>query len=324
MKKLKLAVVGASGLVGQTILSVLGEEGLLDKVSLSLFVSDKSAGRVVQLGGEEFRLIELSPSSAEQQFDVAIFSAGDEVSRQYAPIFASFGTFVIDNTNAFRREQNVPLVVPEINGEKIFCGSRIISNPNCSTIQLVVVLDILRKISEIKRVVVSTYQSVSGAGKDALDDLENGTCNIICEGINQNVVAHIGAFAPHENCVEEDKIIFETNKILNSNIEVCATSVRIPIGYCHSESVYVEFESEVSALDAERLIASKNYLELSSDSVFLPKDCKGSNKTFVCRMRNYGKNALAFFVVADNLRRGAAYNAVLIARELINKLQNQQ
>lgn len=323
MKKLKLAVVGASGLVGQTILSVLGEEELLNKVSLSLFVSDKSAGRVVQLGGEEFRLVELSPAVAEQQFDIAIFSAGDEVSKMYAPLFASFGTFVIDNTNAFRRRSDVPLVVPEINGEKIFCGSKIISNPNCSTIQLVVTLDALRELAAIKKVVVSTYQSVSGAGKDALDDLENGTCNIISEGINQNVVAHIGEFAPHENCVEEDKIIFETNKILNDKIEVCATAVRIPIAYCHSESVYVEFESEVNAWDAEKLIASKDYLALSEGAVFLPKECKGSNKTFVCRMRNCGKNALAFFVVADNLRRGAAYNAVLIAKALINKLQNQ-
>ncbi len=197
MGGLKIAIVGATGLVGETILKVLYEEDLFFGNDISLYVSKRSAGKEYLFKGRRFRLVELTEKEANKKFDFVFFSAGSDVSLKYAKLFAKNGAFVIDNTNAFRRENDVPLVVPEINFDKVSFGAKIISNPNCSTIQLAVVLDKLRLLSKIEKVVVSTYQSVSGAGRCALCDLKNNAKNMFKYGINNEIIAKIGEI--HEN-----------------------------------------------------------------------------------------------------------------------------
>lgn len=318
MKKFNLAIVGASGLVGKTIIKILGEEGLLSKFDITLYVSDKSAGKVLIFKDFAKELIKLDETAKSKHFDIVLMSAGDDISYEYAESFARNGAYVIDNSNAFRRYKNVPLVVPEINVSEIKPETKIISNPNCSTIQLAVVIDKLLKLSDIKKIVVSTYQSVSGAGSEALLDLENGTNHVITEGIKDNVVAYIGNFQKNGFCTEEDKMMFETNKILSKNISLCATTVRVPVPYCHSESIFVEFENEVQAKNVEEILKC-DYISVSSRKVFSLDECADSNLTYVCRIRNFSEKEVSLFIVADNLRRGAAYNAVMIAKHLIDK-----
>ena len=310
MFMLKVAIVGASGLVGQEIVRCLAEEGLIENLNLKLYVSEKSAGQKIWICKNEYVFEKLTEQALTEKFDVVFFSAGDEVSKNWAQKFVHSGSFVIDNTNAFRRDENVPLVVPEINAE-VIKNSKLIANPNCSTIQMVVVLDRLKALSKIKKVVVSTYQSVSGAGKGAIFDLQNKTKNVITEGITDNVVAKIGSIDDKGYSSEENKIMFETNKILNDNIKVIATAVRVPVPYCHSESVYVEFENDIYLNDAEKLL-NVPHIRFSKSEIFLPSTGAKTNMTFVCRMRKFETNSLTFFVIADNLRRGAAYNAVKI------------
>lgn len=316
MKNLKIAIIGATGLVGQKILEVLYEEGLYQNTVVTLFVSKKSSGKVCYFKGECLRLVELDEAQASKKYDIVFFSAGEEVSRKYAKIFADAGAFVIDNTNAFRK--HCPLVVPEINLEKIVANQNIISNPNCSTIELAVVISKLLKICEIEKIVVSTYQSVSGAGKDALADLNNGTNNYFKKGIKNNIIAEIGEIDENGNSTEENKIMFELNKILETEINVIATAVRVPVEFCHGESVYVQFKH---AVDFEKLKQSLTgeILELSS-KVCLNREIANTNKTVVCRLRKISENEITFFVMADNLRRGAAYNAVKIAQNIIKNL----
>ena len=312
-----VAIVGASGLVGQEIIKVLNEEGLLSNIKLRLYVSNKSAGKRIIVCGKEYLLEELSSEVLKRKHDVVFFSAGDEISKVWAPKFVKKGAFVIDNTNAFRRESFVPLVVPEINASQIG-DSKLIANPNCSTIQLAVVLKRLLNVSKIKSVIVSTYQSVSGAGKKALLDFENNTSFEIKEGITNNVIAKIGKINNQGFSTEEDKIMFETNKILNSSIHVVATAVRVPVCFCHSESVFVEFDNEICLHDIKEALICEHVV-FDDQEIFLPTKCVHSNKTFVCRLRQTGKNQIAFFVVADNLRRGAAFNAVKIFSYLLTQ-----
>ena len=242
---IKVGIVGATGLVGQTIVKVLKEENLLSVIDLTFFASDKNYGKIISYYGKEFRLINLSEKIKQQKFDVVFFSAGDEISRQWVHVFEENGAYVIDNTNAFRKEELVPLIVPEINAEKITKNSKIIANPNCSTIQLAVVLDRLLKVSAISNIVVSTYQSVSGAGSKAVSDLKNKTNKVISAGIYDNVIAQIGSFDKCGFSTEENKIMFETNKILDADISVVATAVRVPVSFCHTESVYVKFKNKI-------------------------------------------------------------------------------
>lgn len=318
IKKIKLGVVGATGLVGETLLSIISEEGLYDIVDLTLYVSDASAGKTLMYMGREYRLITLHTNSVCEKFDAVIFSAGDEVSRKWAKTFAERGAFVIDNSNAFRRDAEIPLVVPEINEDKINNTTKIIANPNCSTIQLVLVLDKLLKISQINKVVVSTYQSVSGAGKNALLDLNRKTNLEIKEGITNNYIAKIGEILPNGFSVEEDKMMFETSKILDKKISLCATAVRVPVPYCHGESVYIEFKNKVNADETANMLKSEEIVVDKNESS-LPTNCSGKNLTFVSRIRNFTDNEISLFIVADNLRRGAAYNAIKILKILIDK-----
>ncbi len=318
MNRFKLAIVGASGLVGQSMLKVLEEENMLELFDITLYVSCLSAGGLVRVGKNIELLTLLDQNAKTQKFDFVMMSAGDDVSKEYAKHFADNGAYVIDNSNAFRRDVDVPLVVPEINSSKLDGKSKIIANPNCSTIELVLVLDKLTKLSSIKKVVVSTYQSVSGAGTEAILDFKNQTNFMITEGITNNVIAHIGEFEEFGYCTEEDKIMFETSKILGQHIDLCATTVRVPICFCHGESVFVQFEEKVLAKYAKEALEC-DYIKVDSETVSLPTKCAGENITKVCRIRNSGKHELAFFIVADNLRRGASYNAVEILKILIEK-----
>lgn len=317
MKRLKIAIVGANGLVGQKILQVLKEEKIFDVSDIDLFSSEKTAGQSIEFSGHIFKLLKLS-GRVKKKYDIAFFSAGEEVSRKYAMHFVSLGAFVIDNTNAFRRNGNIPLVVPEINADQICERTKLISNPNCTTIQLAVVISKLQTISKIKKIIVSTYQSVSGAGKLALEDLIYDKNEYFKQGIKDNLIPAIGEILPTGYSVEEDKIMFELNKILKANIDVCATAVRVPMPYTHGESVYVQFEENVKLDDLEKSLDSKE-IKYSASETFVPKECEGSNQTFVCRLRKFSENEVCFFEIADNLRRGASYNAVLIAKTIIAK-----
>lgn len=310
-----LAIVGASGLVGQEIINVLDEEKLLEKLKITLITSENNAGKIFFIKDREYRFIALGQNVANKHFDYVIFSAGEEISKKWVPVFELNGATVIDNSNAFRRDEDVPLVVPEINFEKIKNNNKIISNPNCTTIQLAVVLDRLMKKYAIKDVVVSSYQSVSGAGKTAVYDLKNNTNKYFEKSINNNFIPAIGEVLDNGFCQEEDKIMFETNKIFESKLNVIATTVRVPIVNCHGESVYVRFEDDIDLDEIKKLINCE-YIVLSNE-ILTPSECVGENKTFVCRLRQVSKNEITFFVIADNLRRGAAYNAVMILKKMM-------
>ena len=244
-----------------------------------------------------------------------MFSAGENVSLVWAEKFIKCGAVVIDNTNAFRREQSVPLVAPEING-KMLKNQKLISIPNCSTIQLAVVVHELQKLINVKKLIVSTYQSVSGAGKQALLDLQQHKTNVFKEGINKNIIPQIGVVGENGFCLEEDKIMFELNKILKTNIEVFAATVRVPIPNCHGESVYVEFDSEPNLTEIIKQLKNVPHIKFLENEVAVPTKCVGLNTTFVCRLRKTSKNSIMFFIVADNLRRGAAFNAFKIIEGL--------
>lgn len=316
MKKIKLGIVGASGLVGQTVLKVLKEEQMLEGIELILITSDKNAGKIVEFDGKKYEYIQLNEKCLDLGLNFVIFSAGDNISKLWAQNFAKKGAYVIDNSNAFRREKDIPLVVPEINVEKIDKNSKIIANPNCSTIQLALVLFKLRQIGNIEKVIVSSYQSVSGAGKEALDDLALGTQKVFNANIKENVIPCIGDIEDNGFCKEENKIMFETKKILDVDFDVLATTARVPVPYCHGESVYIKFSQKVNILSVKNMLKCK-FIKIS-DKIIHNSDVHESNLTYICRLRQSSENEIMFWVLADNLRRGAAFNAVLILKHLIN------
>lgn len=318
----KIAIVGSTGLVGRTVLKVL-EETSLTPCAYTLFSSAKSAGTKVTFMGTTYVICELTEDSFDEHFDYAIFCAGGTVSKKYAPIAATNGCTVIDNSSVFRMDPNVPLVVPEVNPEKIEDQKGIIANPNCSTIQAVVPLKPLEDTYGIKRIVYSTYQAVSGAGRAGILDLENGR-----EGnepkkfpysIVDNCLPHIDVFLPNGYTKEEMKMINETRKILaKPNLPITATAVRVPIKNCHGESINVELEKDFDLYDIKQLLQNspgilvvddpeKNYYPLASKA-------EGTDDVYVGRIRRDESvpNGLNFWVVADNLRKGAASNAVQI------------
>lgn len=318
MKKCNLAVVGASGLVGRTILKVLIEENLLEKVNLTLYTSKRSAGKTINLCGKFFNFELLDETALEKNFDIVLFSAGESVSLKWARRFADNGAFVIDNSNAFRRDKGVPLVVPEINIFEVNENTKIIANPNCSTIELALAISCLQVLGKIEKIVVSTYQSVSGAGMGGLLDLENNTNEKIKDGINGNVICKIGDIQENEFCTEENKIMFELNKILNKNLSICASTCRVPVPFCHLESVYIKYSKNV---DLSLISSIFNNLNVSlNKNISLPSLIADTNRTEVCRLRKFSDSEIAFFVVADNLRRGAGYNAVMIAKYIMEDI----
>lgn len=329
MKKYKFALVGATGLVGQTAIKVL-EEFNLPISEYVFFASKKSAGTKLNFNGKEYIIKELTENSFDEGFDFAVFSAGGDVSKKFAPIAASKGCIVVDNSSAFRMDTDVPLVVPEVNPEEIFNHHGIIANPNCSTIQAVVPLKVLDDNYKIKRIVYSTYQAVSGAGQKGVTDLLNGV-----KGNNEelvkfpypifnNCLPHIDVFLDNGYTKEEIKMIDETRKILkNPNLKITATTVRVPVQNCHSESINVEFENDFDIDDLKNKLKNSKGIILEDDTTKniypLAINANGHDEVFVGRIRRdesipFGIN---FWCVADNIRKGAATNAIQIVQKLI-------
>lgn len=329
MKKIKLAVVGATGLVGRTVLKVL-EEYKLPINEYVFFASARSAGSILKFLGKDYEVRELSDNSFDEGFDYAIFSAGGDTSKHFSPIAASKGCIVVDNSSAFRMEENVPLVVPEVNPEEIFNNHGIIANPNCSTIQAVVPLKILDDLYTIKRIVYSTYQAVSGAGQKGVEDLENGLKGEAPKkfpySIVNNCIPHIDVFTENGYTKEEIKMINETRKILKRpDLRVTATTVRVPVLNSHSESINVEFEKDFdlkelveSLKNAEGIIVQD---ELEYNIYPLATKASGHDEVFVGRIRRDEsvESGINFWCVADNIRKGAATNAVQIVKKLIDE-----
>lgn len=327
MKKYKLALVGATGLVGRTAIKVL-EEKKLPISEYVFFASKRSEGKTVKLFEKEYKVRELTEKSFNEEFDFAIFSAGGETSKKFAPIAASKGCIVVDNSSAFRMEKDVPLVVPEVNSEDIKLNKGIIANPNCSTIQAVVALKPLDEKYKIKRIVYSTYQAVSGAGQKGVDDLKNTLKGLPPKkfpyAIANNCLPHIDVFTENGYTKEEIKMIDETRKILHrENLKITATTVRVPVINSHSESINVEFENKFDLEELKELLKNSPGIILQDDvqnNIYpLATKSSGYDEVFVGRIRRDEsvEHGINMWVVADNIRKGAASNAIQIVEKLI-------
>ena len=327
MKKVNLAVVGVTGMVGRTFLKVLEEKNLpIDK--FYAFASKKSAGSKITFNGKEYEVEELKEDSFDRGIDIALFSAGGETSRVYAPIAASKGCIVIDNSSYFRMDKEVPLVVPEVNPEDISKHNGIIANPNCSTIQAVVALKPLNDKYKIKRIVYSTYQAVSGAGRAGVLDLQNGLKGIepsmFLHPIANNCIPHIDNFLDTGYTKEEMKMINETRKILhNDDLKITATTVRVPVENSHSESINVEFYNDFNLdeliKDLENMQGVVVLNDFTKNEYPLATIANDTDEVYIGRIRRDESldSGINMFVVADNIRKGAASNAVQIAEYII-------
>lgn len=330
MKKVNLAVVGATGMVGRTFLKVLEEKNLPIE-NFYVFASKRSAGNTITFNGKDYIIEELKEDSFDRGIDIALFSAGGSVSEKFSPIAASKGCIVIDNSSAWRMNEEVPLVVPEVNPEDIKLNKGIIANPNCSTIQAMVALKPLDDKYKIKRVVYSTYQAVSGAGISGWQDLENGIKGEqpkkFTYPIFNNCIPHIDVFTESGYTKEEIKMVNETRKILhNKNMKVTATAVRVPVYNSHSEAINVEFETsfEMKELintlkNAPGVVVQNNW---EQNEYPLAINATGHDEVFIGRIRRDEsvENGVNLWVVADNIRKGAASNAVQIAEIIINSM----
>jgi aspartate-semialdehyde dehydrogenase len=327
---MKVAVVGATGMVGEVMLKVLAERNF-PVTELLVVASERSVGKKLSFQGKEYTLIGLETAVAAKP-DVAIFSAGGDTSLEWAPKFAAVGTTVIDNSSAWRMDPTKKLVVPEINASELTKEDKIIANPNCSTIQMVLALSSLHKKYKMKRVVVSTYQSVSGTGVKAVQQLENEIAGIKGEmaypyPIGKNALPHCDVFLDNGYTKEEMKLAKEPQKIFNDNsFSVTATAVRIPTAGGHSESVNVEFENDFELSEVRRLLSETPGIVVQdntdTNTYPMPIYAHGKDDVFVGRIRRdeTQANTLNMWIVADNLRKGAATNAVQIAEYLV---QNQ-
>ena len=327
---IKIAVVGATGLVGTEILKVLEESALFKDCDLLPVASAKSIGSIVHFAGNGYSVISADEAIARKPH-VAIFSAGGSVSLEWAPKFAEAGIYVIDNSSAWRMHPEKPLVVPEINAHKLTPSDKIIANPNCSTIQMVMVLHPLHLKYGVKRVVVSTYQSVTGTGVKAVEQLmgeRNNTSHekIYPYPIDMNVIPHIDVFQDNGYTKEEMKMILETKKIMGDEaIEVTATAVRIPVMGGHSESVNIELKQDFDLDEVREMLVQTPGVVVQdnvSDKLYpMPLYARGKNEVFVGRIRRdfSQANTLNCWIVADNLRKGAATNAVQIAAYLVQQ-----
>ncbi|MCH2507516.1 MAG: aspartate-semialdehyde dehydrogenase [Dehalococcoidia bacterium] len=329
----KVAVVGATGLVGGEFLKIL-EQRNFPVDELMLYASDRSAGKKLSFKGDSIEVIETVDSSFNN-IDIALFSAGSDVSKYFSPIAAKAGAVVIDNSSAFRMDNEVPLVVPEVNPEDIRLNKGIIANPNCSTIQMVVALNPIHKISPVQRIVVSTYQAVSGTGSNAVEELRNQTSDLISgeKEINPAVYPHqiafnalpfVEGFLDNDYTTEEWKMVEETRKIMHQDsMAICATCVRVPVYFGHGESVNIELESPMNPEDAKRILSNAPGVSLldnpSKDIYPLPIEAEGQDDVFVGRIRKDEShpNGLVMWVVADNIRKGAALNTIQIAEKML-------
>ena len=328
---MKIAVVGATGLVGTVMLKVL-EERNFPVSKLIPVASSKSVGKTIEFRDNIHEIVDLN-TAVSLKPDIALFSAGGETSKEWSPIFAAAGTTVIDNSSAWRMDPNKQLVVPEINANHITKQDKIIANPNCSTIQMVMALAPLHEKYKIKRIVVSTYQSISGTGVKAVKQLENEMAGIKGEmaypyPIHKNAIPHCDVFEENGYTKEEMKLVRETQKILNDkSIAVTATAVRIPTSGGHSEAVNVEFENDFEISEVRQILSQAPGVTLQDNidvnTYPMPIYANGKDDVFVGRVRRDGSqpNSLNLWIVSDNLRKGAATNAVQIAEHLVkNKL----
>lgn len=328
----KVAIAGATGNVGSELLKILDERKfpVSDVVALA---SERSVGKEVSFGDNNLKVQDLAKYDFKG-VDIVLSSPGGKVSAQYSPVAAKAGAVVIDNTSHFRMDPDVPLIVPEVNPDAIsgFNKRNIIANPNCSTIQMVVALKPIHDAAKIKRVVVATYQSVSGTGKDAMDELFNQTKGVYMNATPEpavypkqiafNVIPQIDLFMDDGMTKEEWKMMVETKKILDPSIKVCASCVRVPVFVGHSEMVNVEMEKELSPEDAIKLWRKAPGVTVVDDDTYVtPSEIQGEDDVFVSRVRGDAtvENGLNFWCVSDNLRKGAALNAVQIAELLVKK-----
>jgi aspartate-semialdehyde dehydrogenase len=327
---MKVAVVGATGLVGTQMLKVLKERNF-PVTELIPVASEKSVGKEVEYNGKKYKVV-TAATAISMKPDIAVFSAGGNTSLELAPLFAAAGTTVIDNSSAWRMDPTKKLIVPEVNAHELTKDDKIIANPNCSTIQMVVVLEPLHKKYKIKRVVVSTYQSVTGTGKKAVDQLfdeRKGEMNgekAYPFQIDLNLLPHIDVFQENGYTKEEMKMILETNKIMSDDsIKVTATTVRVPVIGGHSESVNIEFENDFDVNEVKELLSKSPGIIVKDNPAKLeyptPLDAHNRDEVFVGRIRRDESQpkTLNLWIVADNLRKGAATNAVQIAEYLVAK-----
>ena len=336
MKPVNVAIVGATGLVGQEFITIL-EERNFPIGELYPFASENSLGATVEFRRKEIDVIPLTEESVKsKKIDIALFSAGAAVALEMGPVFAETGAWVIDNSSAFRMDDKVPLVVPEVNGDVIKeYDSKIIANPNCSTIQLVPYLKILNDLFKIKRVMVSTYQSVSGAGRSGIDELRDQVTALFSgrsvtpsktfpQRIAFNLIPQIGPFYSDGYCEEEVKMINESRKILSiPDLDIDVTTVRVPTFFSHAETVTVDLQKNCDLELLRKEISSNPEMVLMDDfeQLLYPTllDSSGRNEIYIGRLRTgrENKKRVQAWVVADNVRKGAAYNAILIAEKLI-------
>jgi len=320
-----VAVVGATGMVGQVVLKVLIEEGL-PVTKLIPVASPKSIGSNIQFNGKEFRVVGIN-EALQQKPDIAIFSAGGSLSLEWAPKFAEIGTYVIDNSSAWRMDPTKKLIVPEVNGNSLTKSDKIIPNPNCSTIQLVLVLKPLHDKYRVKRVLISTYQSITGTGVKAVQQMESERSNNEPDmaypyQIDKNCIPQCDVFLENGYTKEEMKLTNETKKILDPDINVSATAVRVPVVGGHSEAVNIEFEHEFKLEELRKVLSMMPgivVLDDPSKQVYpMPIHAEGKNEVFVGRIRrdDTQSKTVNLWIVTDNLRKGAATNAVQIAKEI--------
>jgi len=334
MRKYNVAVIGATGAVGEEMRLVL-EERKFPVEKLSLFASIRSAGKEYEFKGKKVVVQELKDDSFDG-IDIALFSGGDEVSKHFAPLAVQRGTIVVDNGKYFRMDPNVPLIVPEVNPDDLKGHKGLIANPNCSTIQMVVALKPIYDEVGIERVVVATYQSVSGTGKEAIEELKNQAASIASGKefkikaypyqIAYNTLPHIGSFKENGYTTEEMKMLDETRKILgDNNIRVAATTVRVPVFRAHSEVVHIETKKKISVQRTREILSAFPGIKVVDNpeklEYPLPLFAEGKDEVFVGRIREdiSTENGLVMWVVSDNLRKGAALNAVQIAEKIIEK-----
>jgi len=325
---MNIAIVGATGLVGQVILEIL-EKFEFDLDNIYAIASKKSIGKSIKFRNQEITIISIE-NAIENDIDVAIFSAGKELSLKWAPIFINKGIYVIDNSSAWRMDKTKKLIVPEINGHILEKNDKIIPNPNCSTIQMVMAIHNIHNNYNILRIIVSTYQSISGTGRKAIAQLEGEENNTKTEKvypyqIYKNAIPHCDEFEKNGYTKEEMKLVNETNKILDSNISITATAVRLPISGGHSESINLTLENQFKIDDIKNIIKSSEGVILE-DNPFenlypMPLSSQGKDEVYVGRVRrdNSCENSLNMWVVSDNLRKGAATNTIQIIKLLVDK-----
>lgn len=351
---MNIAIIGATGLVGREIIKILEEKHLTENNNIFLFASQKSANKKIKINNKTHKVLELNESNFNKvkgKINFALFSAGGEISRTWVKKFSENNAVVIDNSSAFRRDRNVPLIVPEVNGnclidfvdnfvKKTNNQSKnvknikknnkkqqflpIIANPNCSTIGLSLPICCFLKSGKIKKIIVSTYQAVSGAGQKGLQDLKNGSTNKFNHTITNNLIPQIDLFINSGYTFEEDKMLFELRKIFNNTtLKISTTCVRVPITNCHSESVYVEFNKEVNIEEIRKNLKNFKGIKLVDDikncKYPMPILCDGKNDVLVGRLRRdvISKKAISFFISFDNIRKGASLNAVQIMEKVI-------